>query len=146
MDFLNGWAIDIEKIPNYKNFKGKFPMNIDLKICKNILKSSNPVFTEEMKQELKKVIDYEKTSTTSIFDTKSIHSIQTASLPMYHYQANNLGRFYAKNNISIIPLSKYIKHTIFSYSKHRDLDQIKGHPSIAVEIGELNGLDFKNIK
>jgi len=96
MDFLNGWAIDIEKIPNYKNFKGKFPMNIDLKICKNILKSSNPVFTEEMKQELKKVIDYEKTSTNSIYQPKSILGVPTANLPIYHSQTNNLGRFYAK--------------------------------------------------
>jgi hypothetical protein len=121
-------------------------MNIDLKICKNILKSSNPVFTEEMKQELKKVIDYEKTNANSIYQPKSMVGIQTANLPIYHYQKNNIGRFYAKKDTSIIPLSKYIKHTIFSYSKYKDLDQIKSNPSIAVEIGELNGIDFKNFK
>ena len=95
-----------------------------------ILKSENPVFTNEMKAELKKVSD----------------KIINNQLNVKHYQVNNVGRFYSENNISIIPLSKNIKQTILSHSKYRDLDQIKGHPSIAVSIGDLNGLDFKNIK
>ena len=57
-----------------------------------ILKSENPVFTNEMKAELKKVSD----------------KIINNQLNVKHYQVNNLGRFYSENNISIIPLSKII--------------------------------------
>ena len=94
MIFLDGWTIDIEKITNYKNFKGKFTMNIDLKICKNILKSSNPVFTEEMKNDFKKYV---------------VDNIQNDGiLKVKHHQKNKLGRFYATDNKSIIPISKHI--------------------------------------
>jgi hypothetical protein len=56
-----------------------------------------------------------------------------------------LGRFYAVDNKSIIPISKHIKHTIFKYLNYLDLDQTKGHATIANSVGDLNGKDFKYI-
>jgi hypothetical protein len=132
MIFLDGWTIDIEKIPKYTNFNGVFYQQLDTQLCNLILESENPVFTEEMKIDFKKYV---------------VDNIQNDGiLKVKHYQANKLGRFYATNKKSIIPISKHIKHTIFKYLNYVDLDQSKGHATIANSIGDLNGKDFKSIK
>ena len=132
MNFLTNWTIDIEKIPKYTNFSGRFTQPLDKQIIGLILKSDNPIFTQETKEELKRCI----------FD-----NIQNdGNLTVTHYQAKHLGRFYAKDNKSIIPMLKNIKHTIFHFMQYSDLDQTKGHPTIAAAIGDLNGENFKNIK
>lgn len=132
MIFLNGWSIDIEKIPKYTNFNGIFYQQLDTQLCNLILESTNPVFTEQMKTEFKKYV---------------VDNIQNDGiLKVKHYQANKLGRFYATDNKSIIPISKHIKHTIFKYLNYVDLDQSKGHATIASSIGDLNNKDFKSIK
>ena len=58
---------------------------------------------------------------------------------------NNLARYYGVDNKSIIIVSKPIKHTLFHYLNYNDIDPVKGHATIAVSIGNLNDLDFKNI-
>jgi hypothetical protein len=118
MNFLTNWTIDIEKIPKYTNFKGVFHQKLHKQLAKLILKNDNPIFTKEMKEEFHKVFE----------------NIKNGDLKVKHYQAHDLGRFYSKNNISIIPISKHIKHTMLSYSNYKDLDQVKGHPTIAVSI------------
>ena len=35
---------------------------------------------------------------------------------------------------------------MLSYSNYKDLDQVKGHPTIAVSIADLNGIDCRTIK
>jgi len=132
MNFLNNWAINLEKIPKYTNFNGNFNQQLDKQLCNLILESKNPVFTDEMKIEFKKYV---------------VDNIQNDGvLKVQHYQANKLGRFYAVDNKSIIPISKHIKHTIFKFLNYLDLDQTKGHATIANSIGDLNGKDFKYIK
>ena len=132
MKFLNNWAIEIEKIPKYTNFNGSFKQPLDKQLCNLILESKDTIYTSEMKDGLK----------TKIVDCISNDGI----LNVKHYQVNNLGRYYGVDNKSIITVSKHIKHTLFHYLNYNDLDQVKGHATIAVSIGNLNNLDFKNIK
>ena len=51
-------------------------------------------------------------------------------------------RNYADKNISMIPLSKYVKHTVFKYLGWLDIDWVKGHPSIAISIAKSVGLSL----
>ena len=56
-----------------------------------------------------------------------------------YFQSCNMGRF---NGESIINFPKLIKHTIFEYNKYIDIDQVKGHPTICVELTNENELCY----
>ena len=56
MNFLTNWTIDIEKIPKHTNFSGRFTQPLDKQIISLILKSDNPIFTQETKEEHKRFI------------------------------------------------------------------------------------------
>ena len=58
------------------------------------------------------------------------------SLVVVHNQRHRFGRFYADNNVSLIPHERRIKHTLFTYDGWVDLDMVKGHPSIALAVFE----------
>ena len=55
MNFLTNWTIDIEKIPKYTNFSGRFTQPLDKQIIGLILKSDNPIFTKKQKKNLRDV-------------------------------------------------------------------------------------------
>ena len=67
---------------------------------------------------------------------------KSGELKVKHNQRFKCGRFYADDNISLIPLSKYVKHTIFKYLGWLDIDMVKGHASIAIEMGKMVGLSL----
>ena len=71
---------------------------------------------------------------------------KTGEVKVTHNQRYKCGRFYADGNISLIPLSRYVKHTVFKYLGWLDIDMVKGHPSIAIEMGKLAGLSFSSFK
>jgi hypothetical protein len=52
-----------------------------------------------------------------------------------YYQSYNLGRF---NGESIINFPKRIKHTLFKYNNYIDIDQVKGHATICLELAKNN--------
>jgi hypothetical protein len=71
----------------------------------------------------------------------------TGELVVKHNNTSyKLGRYYANDNISMIPHSKYIKHTMLHYLGWSDLDMVKGHPSIAVSMGDSVGTSYNSIK
>ena len=129
----NDWTISLSDIPSYAEFKGEFIEPLDYHILQMFMETTNPNITTLMKQEIQ---------------DKLINKINTKSghLSVYHHQANGLGRFYPNDNVSLIPFSKYIKHTIFKYLGWRDLDMVKGHMSIALEMGSSVDIEFKYIK
>lgn len=71
---------------------------------------------------------------------KTLHS--SGEIKVSHTQAHKCGRFYADKSISLIPLSKYVKHTVMKYLGWLDIDMVKGHASIAIEIGKKAGKSF----
>ena len=126
LSFLNGWKIELSKLPNYDNFKGEFVEKLDWKILNLIYESQFLDSRPEIKANLKNLM--EKTSR------------KTGEVKVKHNQRYKCGRFYADDNTSLIPLSKYVKHTVFKYLGWMDIDMVKGHPSIAIEMGKLVGL------
>ena len=125
LPFMNGTKILIKKIPKYPLFEGEFIENMDITLCKMILDTPDIAPIES--------IDGFKTAVYN--NLKS-----NGDLVVKHNQRYGLGRFYADENRSLIPHPRSIKHTLFTYGGWNDLDMIKGHMSIALEIfkGILN--------
>ena len=117
--FMNGLSIKIKDIPKYPAFDGKFTEKVDFTLCSMLLEKTN-IFSPE---------------TISGFNTSVMSKMRNnGNLDVIHNQRFGLGRFYADNNTSLIPQPRAIKHTLFSYCGWLDLDMVKGHGSIALEV------------
>jgi hypothetical protein len=135
MNFMkNNWCLELSKIPKYVDFQEDFTQPLDYHLCKLLMESNDKNLTPEMKTD---------------FNNQIINNINknTGVLKVLHNNTKyKIGRFYGNKNFSIIPQSKYLKHTLFSYLGWLDLDMIKGHATIASTMGDAIGLDFKHIK
>ena len=127
----NDWTVSLADLPKYAEFSGEFIEPIDSHILHMIADSSNPNISPIMKQEI---------------HDKLLKNMKNEKLSVYHKQTNGMGRFYPNENISLIPHSKYIKHTVFKYLGWRDLDMVKGHMTIAYEMGKSVGLAFNSLE
>ena len=132
MEFLDGFQLLIDKLPNYDDFKSVFYVRIDKTLCNLIIESDNQQLTQIMK---------------SKFQNEIINNInEYGEIKIIHNQRHGIGRFYPDNDISLIVQSRIIKHTIFLYLDWKDIDQVKGHPTIICEIGRLNNIKFEGIQ
>eukprot|EP01041_Mallomonas_annulata_P013431 gene13431-28480_t len=127
-DIENKRLFELSKLPSYDKFKGEFVEKLDSKLLQIIYDCETLKSKPEIKANLKNIIDK--------IDKKS------GELKVKHNQRYNCGRFYADESISLIPLSKYIKHTVFKFLGWLDIDMVKGHPSIAIEMGKSVGIHF----
>jgi len=59
---------------------------------------------------------------------------------VHEYAGGGCGRHYPKYNRSIVSQYKKVKHTIFKHLGYSDLDMVKGHPTIAVEMAKTCGM------
>ena len=107
--FLDGWKIELSKLPKYPHFEGTFKEKISKQLLQLLYDSDELKNKPEIKATLKNVIEATKNNTISV----------------NHYQNHKCGRFYCKNSISLIPLSKLVKHTCFKYHGWSDIDMIK---------------------
>ena len=126
--FLDGWKIELSKLPHYEHFKGEFIEALDYHLLQLIYDSDFLETRPEIKANLKNLLE-------------NINK-KTGELKVHHNQRFKCGRFYADQSISLIPLSKHIKHTVFKFLRWLDIDMVKGHPSIAIEMGKLIGQSF----
>lgn len=127
------WTISLADMPKYTEFRGEFIEPLDSHILQLFMETTNPNITSIMKQEIQDKL------------IKNINHT-TGNLSVYHHQTHGLGRFYPNDNISLIPHSKYIKHSIFKYLGWKDIDMVKGHMTIALEMGKSVGLAFNAIQ
>lgn len=129
----NDWTIQLTAIPEYPEFKKPFNQPLDYFILEMMANSNHPKITPAMKTEI---------------NTKLLPNIdmKTGILKSVPYQPYGLGRVYGSGDRSIIPMAKVIKHTVFKYMGWSDIDMMKGHMSIAYEMGKSVGVEFKNIK
>jgi len=124
MLFLNGVSISLSQIPKYPEFQGEFKEDVDFTLLSLLSEC------DELKEKCE-ILASLKTLMENVNNNK---------ITVSHYQAKGCGRFYANNKISLIPLSKFIKHTVFSYLGWSDIDMVKGHPSIAFEVFSKAGI------
>lgn len=130
MNFLNGWTINIEKLPKYSAFSTGYDVSVPVDFLQFLYNSENRDFTDERKTLLKNVID----------------ACSKNKLKVKHCNRYGLGRFYPNQSISLISLSRHFKHTIFTFMNWIDLDMVKGHPTILYEIAKQNGIELKAFK
>jgi len=130
----SGWTISKNLLKKkYETFEGSFTEKIDVHLLTLIMETDDPRITSVMKTLLQKnIIDNVKPDGSLIV---------THSNGQY-----KMGRYRAKHEVSMIPLSKYIKHTMFYYLGWCDIDMIKGHPTIAYEMAKGSGLELPAIK
>lgn len=128
----NDWTIQLTSIPEYKEFQGKFKQPLDYHILEMMANSNHPKITPEMKAEI----------TSKLLPNTDM---RTGVLSVSNYQTYGIGRVYGNENISIIPMARVVKHTVLKYMGWLDIDMIKGHMSIAYEMGKSIGEDFKSI-
>ena len=129
--FMNGWKIELSNLPKYEEFLKPYTELLDAPLLNLLYDCEELANKPEIRANLKNVIDK--------IDPN------TGVLKVNHYQAKKCGRVYADKNISIIPLSKFVKHTMFQYLGWLDIDMVKGHPTIAVQMGKAIGLPFPAI-
>ena len=130
--FLKQWTIILTKIPMYGCFRGDFELSIDFKLMEMLFQSTDARLTDDRKKLLLPILN-KIDKTTNVLTIK--HS------PRY-----GMGRFYSDQSLSPIVLSRYIKHTLFGYLNWIDLDMVKGHPSIMVNVARLANLDLKTVR
>lgn len=131
MKFLKGLTLNVENLPTYTAFKGDYVVNVNKHFLYECINSDNPIFTPEI-----------KTAIQNVYDKCDANNI----LKVNHYRANNLGRFYPSNNISLISLSRHVKHSIFKLMNWVDIDMVKGHPTILYSLLKNIGYDLPTFK
>lgn len=143
--FLKHVTVVMTKMPAYSLFKGPFEIVLDYKLMEMLLQSTNPNLTDDRKALLFLILQK--------LDPK------TNVLILNHFQSNKMGRFYAglnkkdgkevpgsKQSLSPVVLPRHIKHTIFTYMGWIDIDIVKCHPNIMVNIARVAKIDIPHIK
>lgn len=130
-DFMEGWKINIDKLPQYLEFRNNiFYEEIDKMILMFLLKDKS--IADEQKIQLNRLLSKIK---HNVIEVKYVQLMKES----------NIGRFYSEDNISIIPLCKKIKHTVFKYLNYTDFDMVSCHQSIALSIAEINNVELPAI-
>jgi len=126
MKFLQNWKIETSKVPAYGAFKKEFIIDVDYKLLEMMSEFKHPEITEDRLKLLRPLL-------------QTINK-QTNKLIVSYYHPFNLGRFYPKNSLSPINVSRHFKHSLFSYMNWFDLDMVRGHPSIIFSIAKNNNI------
>ena len=135
IDFLNKFAIVLEKLPTYPEFYNDFSEYVDKQLL--MLLSTNEEISSTDKEYLSNILKDLK------YDKKSKKHISNVR---YHKSTGlNFGRSYSDNK-SLIPMSKKIKHTVFSYCDYIDLDMKSCHMSILASVAKLNGIKLSSLE
>jgi hypothetical protein len=125
LPFMDGLKMMPSKIPKYHDFKGEFVQPLDYHLVKLLSECEDTRIAES--------------SMTLFCDTVVKHVQPNGELRVKNNQRLGLGRFYGDNDITIIPQSRFFKHTLFFFLGYRDIDQVKGHPRIAAELFRIFG-------
>jgi hypothetical protein len=128
----NTFTINLADIPKYPEFDGEFIEKLDYPLMNCIYNSEFLNDKPEIKAMLLGVL-------------KKVNK-KTGNLKVIHNQRHKLGRYYADGSISIIPLSKYAKHTVFQFLGWKDVDMKKGHPTIAIEMAKTIGHELMHFQ
>jgi len=121
-DFMDGTQVLLKRLPKYHHFNGVFKEYIDAPLLDLIIKKGHTNI---------------EVSRSLITLHNSINKKNNILQVTYEYAGGKCGRHYPKYSKSIVCQYKKAKHTMFKYLGYSDLDMVKGHPSIAVEIARV---------
>ena len=133
LGFLNNYEIDILKVPKYPDFMKVFKEPLNKSLLERMMRKD-----WNMKKFDSDNRSLASASRTSI-QTNIIDKMFGDDLFARYENRMGLGRFYAKKSGSICDHPRVVKGTIFKHQGWVDVDMKKGHPSILVDLCELNG-------
>jgi hypothetical protein len=146
LSYLCGWTIDLKKIPSYSEFKNEFEETIDYDLCKIILENESNLICEESLNEFKKLVDCIDKKTNKLrvhYSPRFGIGRRYPDEPEEKLPNGRPNPYYGVYHAGLIVLARVIKNTIFKFGRWIDLDQVKGHVSILLDLSELNGKELK---
>jgi hypothetical protein len=123
---MTNTQVQLKQLPKYHHFQGVFKEYLDAPLLDLIIKKGHTNI--EINRSL-------ITLHNSINKKNNILSVS------YEYAGGKCGRHYPKFSKSIICQYKKAKHTMFEFLGYSDLDMVKGHPTIAVEMARTCGME-----
>ena len=144
MQFLSNWTINISKIPSYVEFNQDFVEYIDYDLANIILEEKDESIANECMtyfSGLVACIDKNKNELRVKYSPrKGGFGRRYADCPKPTFLDGRPDPKFGKYYSGLITMSRKIKNTIFYYQNWRDYDQVKGHPTILLEMGKMNNV------
>jgi len=136
MNFLDGWTLDIRKIPKYEDITGHiFTEQVDV----TLLNMMNKKSSEKIE------INNHKNNITIVLDNvnKKTGQLQV----QYTSNYNGLGDLTPVNNISMLCSGdRTVRHTMFEYMGYKEIDINKAFITLMYEISLKNGILLSSMK
>ena len=128
MRYLVAYTFALDKLPSYDEFKKPLNEHIDRDLLDAIIENKETDYD---------FVDAngEITNCTWAILRDKRKQITNNNHSLKCNQSCSMGRFQSN---SFITLPRKIKHTLFSHAGMIDIDQVKGHPTIAYNIGLKN--------
>ena len=153
MKFLNGFTIDVKKVPAYKQLSERFKVPVDKKLCKLMIDynakrpDGQPVISSSSKEMLIKVT---KCIAQDWLDVKMNPRLgklgrRYPDIPDEYREFRGIKKKnedYGKIFSGLISLPRVVKNTIFKFGNWADFDQVKGHATILAELGTKNDMNL----
>jgi hypothetical protein len=150
MKFLTNWAIDLEKVPAYVEFNQDFTEHIDYDLAMIILESDDERITPESKAEFRKLVQCidRRTNTLPVRYAPRRGKLgrRYPECPRETYSDGRPDPNYGKYYSALISMPRIIKNTLYYYQGWRDYDQVKGHPTILLELATRNNIPLPAYK
>jgi hypothetical protein len=143
--FLNKYHIDLSKIPRYEAFDELFSEEMDLSLAELLLKYDGkkngiPVIADESKAYFRKMVAKVDKS-TNVLRTKYKSRLGVGRYyPETPEEKNNYNKeYYEMVYGAPISLPRVLKNTLFYFHDCKDIDMVKGHPTLLSEVADKAG-------
>ena len=144
MRFLSNWRINLESVPSYVEFNQDFTEHIDYALACIILQSDDRI-SPESKGEFRKLverIDPQNNTLRVKYAPRKGLGRRYADCPSPTFADGRPNPNFQKNYSALVVMPRVIKNTLFHYQGWKDYDQVKGHPTILLELARRNGEDL----
>ena len=154
MKFLSGYSVDIKKIPKYLDLGQEFKVHINEKLAKMITESDGvdknglPHIPHESMGEWNKLASCIKNNSLIVkySPRKGLLGRRYPDCPSPTFPNGRRNPEYGRRYGSLCMMPRVIKNTIFHHEGWIDFDQVKGHPTILLELAERNKNDLPAYK
>jgi hypothetical protein len=141
MKFITNWTVDVEKVPAYVDFKQDFKEHVDYNLANLILECGDVRLTPEIKTEFKKLVERvdKKTNLLSVkYNSRYGLGRRYPDYPVEKLPNGLVNPNFKKYYSALIAQPRLIKNTLFNYSNWVDIDQVKGHATIIMDMAIKN--------
>jgi hypothetical protein len=143
MRFLRDWKIDLGKIPAYVDFNTDFTTSVDLPLANLILEHEDERISPESREEFRKLVQRINPKTGELpvkySPRKGGLGRRYPDCPKEFFSNGSSNPSFKKYYGALITMPRIIKNTLYHYGGWIDIDQVKGHPTLLLEIAKRTG-------